>query len=60
MVEGVGCCKEPGSVGEYGEALFWLTAVSVIAVFLCTDQCSTFAFFQVYEKNHSVQVQSPL
>lgn len=57
MVEGVGCHKEPGSVGEYGEALFWLTAVSLIAVFLCADQYSTSAFFQVYEKNYAVQVQ---
>lgn len=56
-MEDVGCHKEPESVGE---ALFCLTAVFIIAVFLCADECSTSAFFQVYETNYSVQVELPL
>jgi len=54
MVEVVACRKEPGLGEEHGEALFCLTAVSPISIFLCTDQCSTSAFLQVYEKNYAV------
>lgn len=54
-MESLGCHKEPGSVEEYRGALSWLSTVSLIAVFLCGDQCSTFAFLY-----YAVQVQLPL
>lgn len=51
-MEDLGCHKEPVSVEEYGGALSWLSTVSLIAVFLCGDQCFTSAFLY-----YSVQVQ---